>query len=216
MNPTSRLLPGILALTMVAMTAASAGEAGTYHGRTHPCLCKLSTTDFDRAPDVWWGHQRRSFGNYLAFDKAVIPEPPVKRPVTIGIVYFDLDKSILRPDGIRICKKIHQYLVEHPNEKVVISGYCCDLAGNEYNQALGRRRADAVKKFLVDHGIRAGRIKTVSYGEEHLLPGTVPDRRPLNRRAVVVAITSRRTGRPDTARAKQPPLEQRSAAREGK
>jgi outer membrane protein OmpA-like peptidoglycan-associated protein len=164
---------------------------GCSGGAQKSCGCAKAPKDGSiqlAAEDVWWGNKDVSFGNYIKFDRAKIVRPaPAPAPPAFDPIYFDLDKSILKPQGIEIAEKVLAYMVENPDQDALIEGHCCDLAPNDYNIRLGQRRADAVKKYLVDHGIEASRIATATYGEERRAT-TAKDERPLNRRAIVVIV----------------------------
>jgi len=154
----------------------------------YPCKGELKVHGTFKAPkDVWWGHQNRSYGNYLAFNKADIPKPPkrAKKAPKFQHILFDLDKSVLKPDATTIVDKVAAYLKANPKEKLHIQGHACDLASNDYNKGLGQRRANAVKRYLVEQGIDGKRLTTKSYGESKLLT-TNAAKRMLNRRAVVL------------------------------
>ena len=81
-------------------------------------------------------------------------------------IYFDFDKSDLKPEARAILRKKADWLLKHPEYSVRIEGNCDERGTNEYNLALGQRRADAAKKFLVALGVDESRISTISYGEE--------------------------------------------------
>jgi peptidoglycan-associated lipoprotein len=81
-------------------------------------------------------------------------------------IYFDFDKSDLRPEAQAILKKKAEWLRKHPEFFLRIEGHCDERGTNEYNLALGYRRAQAAKNFLVSLGISPDRIRTISYGEE--------------------------------------------------
>ena len=81
-------------------------------------------------------------------------------------VYFDFDKSELGNEARAILRKKAAWLEEHPQYSVRIEGNCDDRGTNEYNLALGERRANAAKDFLVALGISADRLMIISYGEE--------------------------------------------------
>lgn len=86
-------------------------------------------------------------------------------------VYFDFDKSNIRADQKGRIRKNAQYLKGKRGANIIIEGNTDERGTNEYNMALGERRAMSAKKYLVNLGIAAGRISTISYGEE----------KPLNR-----------------------------------
>jgi peptidoglycan-associated lipoprotein len=81
-------------------------------------------------------------------------------------IYFDFDKSTLKPAAQENLTKKAAWLRANPNATVTIEGNCDERGTAEYNLALGDRRADSAKAFLVDLGIAASRITTISYGEE--------------------------------------------------
>ena len=82
-------------------------------------------------------------------------------------IYFDFDKSELRPEAKTVLKDKAAWLRSHPAYTVRIEGNCDERGTNEYNLALGERRAHAAKKYLVALGVSEHRIATISYGEEN-------------------------------------------------
>ena len=88
------------------------------------------------------------------------------------MIHFDFDKATLRPEDTQVLDQKIAILQRNPNVHIRISGHCDERGSDEYNLALGNRRATAAKQYLVSHGIDASRIETVSYGEERpLVPG---------------------------------------------
>jgi len=81
-------------------------------------------------------------------------------------IYFDYDKSDIRSDQASAIQGDITFLNQHPNIQFTIEGHCDERGSTEYNLALGSSRADAVKQALVQAGINASRIKTISYGKE--------------------------------------------------
>jgi peptidoglycan-associated lipoprotein len=84
-------------------------------------------------------------------------------------VYFDFDKSFIRTEYRPGLKKKAEFLKDNLNIHIRIEGNCDERGTNEYNLALGERRADSAKKFLVSLGISPDRTETISYGEERPL-----------------------------------------------
>jgi len=80
--------------------------------------------------------------------------------------YFDYDKADIRADAQQALQKTAAFLKKYPEAKVVVEGHCDERGSTEYNLALGDRRAAAVKEYLINLGIPAGSINTVSYGKE--------------------------------------------------
>jgi len=83
----------------------------------------------------------------------------------IADVYFEFDSAVIREESAAELSKLVECLKCEPEAKIVIEGYCCYIGTEEYNLALGELRANAIKKFLVERGIDAGRIETKSWGE---------------------------------------------------
>ena len=81
-------------------------------------------------------------------------------------VYFDFDKSFIRPEYRPTLKSKAEFLKDNPNIHVRIEGNCDERGTSEYNLALGERRCNSAEKFLVSLGISPDRIESISYGEE--------------------------------------------------
>ncbi|MBE6444746.1 MAG: peptidoglycan-associated lipoprotein Pal [Alphaproteobacteria bacterium] len=102
-------------------------------------------------------------------------------------VFFAFDSSAISADSAEILNTQVKWLKKHHNVNVVVQGYCDERGTREYNLALGERRANAVKQFLVSHGVAADRISTISYGKER--PAVLGNNEAAwaqNRRAVTV------------------------------
>jgi peptidoglycan-associated lipoprotein len=80
--------------------------------------------------------------------------------------FFDTDKSDLRPDARDVLAADASWLKDHPTVKVLIEGHCDERNTEEYNLALGWRRANNAKAYLVSLGVADSQIATISYGEE--------------------------------------------------
>ncbi len=105
-------------------------------------------------------------------------------------VYFDYDKYAVRSDAEPILAAQATWLSRYPSVNVRIEGNADERGTREYNLALGARRANSVKDFLVAHGVSASRIETVSFGKEKPIdPGTTEEAYAKNRNAHT-AITS--------------------------
>lgn len=81
-------------------------------------------------------------------------------------VSFDYDKSDIRTDQVSKLQTAAAFLKQNPNLRFTIEGHCDERGSEEYNLALGDRRANAIKQYLVSQGIADPRLATVSYGEE--------------------------------------------------
>lgn len=89
------------------------------------------------------------------------------RRLGMRTVYFDYDDSSLREDAKEDLRNNFEILREHPSVKVEIQGNCDERGSNEYNFALGERRAKAARDYLVRLGVSESRLSTVSFGEEN-------------------------------------------------
>jgi peptidoglycan-associated lipoprotein len=99
-------------------------------------------------------------------------------------INFDFDSSIIRPDAREILKVNADFLLKNRISSIVIEGHCDERGTAEYNMALGQRRAQETKKYLVNLGIKESTIRTISYGEERPLdPGNTEEAWAKNRRA---------------------------------
>lgn len=83
-----------------------------------------------------------------------------------AMVHFDYDKSLIRDVDVRILDNQAAFMKNTPDATVTILGHCDERGTAEYNLALGQRRADAVKDYLVKKGIAADRLEAVSMGAE--------------------------------------------------
>jgi peptidoglycan-associated lipoprotein len=100
---------------------------------------------------------------------APTPPPPDDEKIfaqNVQDIYFDFDKSDLRPEAVQTLAHSAEVIKQHPNWVVQIQGHCDERGSIEYNLALGERRASAALKALSDAGVSANQLKTISYGKE--------------------------------------------------
>ena len=88
------------------------------------------------------------------------------RTTLAAMIHFDLDKSNIRGDDMGALDQKVAIMQANPDLRIRIGGHCDERGSDEYNLALGNRRAQSAKQYLVSHGIDAGRIETQSWGEE--------------------------------------------------
>ena len=101
-----------------------------------------------------------------------VKKPAINIPQEIkelADIHFDFDKYTLKDEARASLQKDAEWLAKNKDVKIVIEGNCDERGTAEYNLALGQRRAEAAAKYLIDMGIDAKRIKTVSYGLERPL-----------------------------------------------
>ena len=112
---------------------------------------------------------------------AVAPQPPAPAPATpapqpkpseftanpnLTDIRFDFDKYNIRPGDAKILDADAAWLKSNPGNLVLIEGHCDERGTNEYNLALGERRAKSTMNYLVAQGVQASRITIISYGKE--------------------------------------------------
>jgi len=112
------------------------------------------------------------------------PETTTRTAIVLNNVLFDFDKSTLKPEGKAELDKLIGVMKEFGGDSVVVVGHTDSIGTDEYNMALGQRRADAVAAYLTANGIDASRIGTKSMGESSpAVPNDSRANRALNRRA---------------------------------
>ena len=133
-------------LTMVALTAAALSTGCSLFGGGDEENGK-NKSGFDTGPSMSEGNMPVS-----------VPE--------LKTVYFDYDRSNVREDQKGTLRNNSQEINAHPEwATVVVEGHCDERGSEEYNLALGERRATAVKTYLTNLGLPAARVDTVSFGE---------------------------------------------------
>ncbi|WP_417916718.1 peptidoglycan-associated lipoprotein Pal [Candidatus Electronema sp. JC] len=99
-------------------------------------------------------------------------------------IYYNFDQSSVRTDQVAKMEANAQYMKKHAQARVVIEGNCDERGTSEYNLALGERRAVSAKKYLLNLGVAASRIRTMSFGEERpLFVGSEESDYEMNRRS---------------------------------
>src|SRR5258705_2535731 len=130
-------------------------------------------------------------GTASAMVRIDVVRPPIKR-YTFEDVHFDLDVFSLRPEALRVLDEAVTALADDPALLVTIDGHTCNIGTAEYNLALGDRRAQSVKTYLVSRGVSPDRLRTTSYGEETpQYDNSREETRQLNRRAALVIDISK-------------------------
>jgi peptidoglycan-associated lipoprotein len=98
---------------------------------------------------------------------SIIPGSAEDLRVNVGdTVHFDYDKYEVLEADRAVLQRQAAWLGKYPSVRVTIEGHCDERGTREYNLALGARRANAVKEYLVSLGVSAGRVETISYGKE--------------------------------------------------
>lgn len=122
-------------------------------------------------------------------EQAPPPDIPKVAPLNLSTVYFEFDASALTPEAKAVLAENARQLENHPDALIRIEGHCDERGTVEYNLALGQRRAQATRDYLVSFGIQPGRISVISYGKERPAdPRHTPDAWSKNRRAEFVIL----------------------------
>ncbi|WP_260927829.1 peptidoglycan-associated lipoprotein Pal [Novosphingobium sp. 9] len=104
-------------------------------------------------------------------------------------IYFDTNNYDVDAEDQAALAKQAQWMMQYPNTHATIEGHCDERGTRDYNLALGERRANAAKNYLVSLGVSPDRLTTVSYGKERPIAlGSTPDAWAKNRRAVTVVM----------------------------
>jgi peptidoglycan-associated lipoprotein len=108
----------------------------------------------------------------------------------LEMVHFEFDSDVLTPEWQDVLARNAQWLVQNPMVNVQVEGHTDERGTEEYNVALGQRRADAVREFLVGKGVDAARISTISYGKMRPLTFEYSEEgHSLNRRAMFLVYS---------------------------
>jgi peptidoglycan-associated lipoprotein len=100
-------------------------------------------------------------------------------------IFFDTDRNSLNPQAIATLDKQSGWLRQYPQVNVWVAGNCDERGTEEYNLALGQRRATADRDYLVAHGVQRSRIETISYGKSRPIDaGSTPEAWAQDRNAI--------------------------------
>lgn len=114
---------------------------------------------------------------------------PLERFGLVQRIHFDYDRSNIKSEYVEGLRKNAAWIKKNPQYRILIEGHCDERGSNEYNIALGERRANSTKQFLVNLGVESDRLITKSWGEEKPLDlGKTEEAYALNRRAEFFAI----------------------------
>lgn len=162
-----------LRLAVLGTTAIGLSACGSLIGKGDPAPLppppppSVPSSDGEYTPPPSTGGVTQTTPDYSTATVQVVPGSVQDFEQTSAtIVYFDFNSHSIRNDGAQDLAQQAQWLRQYPNVKVRIAGNCDERGTREYNLALGARRANAAKSFLIAQGIDASRISTVSYGKE--------------------------------------------------
>jgi peptidoglycan-associated lipoprotein len=138
-----------LAITGCASSGGTTDEAAT----TDTAMEESQTQAVPGSPDV----------DVVTEEQAQMAANPL---LDQTVIYFGFDRSEIRPEFKDILNAHAAYLVANPQANVSLEGHCDERGTVEYNLALGERRANTVKRYLVVQGVNPSQLESVSYGEE--------------------------------------------------
>jgi outer membrane protein OmpA-like peptidoglycan-associated protein len=117
------------------------------------------------------------------------PPPPARQPISFHSVYFDFDKSNLKPEAKAELDRAAEIMQDNPDVVLELQGNTDSVGTDAYNRALGDRRAEAVFGYLKSKGINPDRLKTVSFGKSKPVASNATDAgRAQNRRVDIVIL----------------------------
>ncbi len=112
-----------------------------------------------------------------------------RRSVSSNTIHFGLDQYDIDAESRAILDAQADWLAKFPTRRITLEGHCDERGTREYNLALGDRRANAAKNYLVARGVDASRISTISYGKERPVAlGSDDESYAQNRRAVTIVL----------------------------
>lgn len=136
-----------------------------------------------------WGTNGANGANGSGLDGAGKPRFEGEPKYMLDTVYFDFDQSNIRPDQTVALERNLAWMKQNPNAPVRLEGHCDERGTEEYNFALGDRRADSVRQWMIDRGVDPSRMQSVSKGElEPADPGHSESAWSKNRRAEFLVL----------------------------
>lgn len=176
---TKQWLRSLAVLMIASVLLAGCAGRGTQTQPTEPSEEPVETPD-TTPPPVSAPAQPETNENGIPY----IPGTTKLLPRTY---YFEFDRSVLSREDLQSLQMHAEFLRNNPDRSIVVEGHADERGTREYNLALGERRADAIRSFLVSAGVSSRQIETVSYGEERPEdPGHDESAWSRNRRAVLI------------------------------
>ncbi len=143
--------------------AGDGGVAGMASEGTGAGDSGVTTGTADMGAEVS-GAEIHGMGQGTAIESDPFSDP--SNPLSTTVVYFDFDRSDIKPEARSIIEAHARYLAEHPDVRVTLEGHCDERGTREYNLGLGERRAKAVQQMMSLLGVSPRQMEVISYGEE--------------------------------------------------
>jgi peptidoglycan-associated lipoprotein len=170
---------------LVILTAAVALSLGCGGKKVRPLEEEQAALEEARRKAMEEEEARRRAAQEEDAIKPIQPEEEVT--IELSPIRFDYDKYNLTGQAISILSENAEIMMEHPDLRITIEGHCDERGTDEYNLALGEKRALAARDFLTNFGIARSRISVISYGEEKPVdPAQTEEAWAKNRRAEFV------------------------------
>jgi peptidoglycan-associated lipoprotein len=174
-------LRNLLVLMIAGLVLAGCAGSGTQREPIEPSTEPVESPDTMRPSPSQPAQQPTFDANGNPF------EPGSSSRLLTRVFYFAYDRSVLSPEDLAALEMHGTILRNNSDRSVVIEGHADERGTREYNLALGERRADAVRSFLLSAGVSPRQIEIVSYGEERPEdPGHDESAYARNRRAVMI------------------------------
>ena len=169
-----KLLVGIFGLALLAGCSGTPTKDGA--GADGAAVDSRDGTD---------GAATMGVGGRGAWTGSPLDDP--SSPLSTRTIYFDLDRSDINSEYVPVLRAHAEYLAANPTVRVTLEGHGDERGTREYNLALGERRAQAVKQFVMAEGVGGGQVEVLSYGEERPVdPGQNETAWARNRRVEIV------------------------------
>lgn len=165
------LLLMVIGMVFMVSCAKKSIDSGSLDGKTQLTQEELAAQEAARRAEAEAKERQQAIEAQRLEDEAMKKRQIEKESVAKARfenqdILFAYDSAELTPDARMLLKEKAEWLVSHPYAAVTIEGHCDERGTTEYNLALGEKRALAAKGYLIDLGVSANRIRTISYGEE--------------------------------------------------
>lgn len=158
------MMKNVIRMVMVAIFSIALGACGTPGGTRDGGAEVGDSSGMDTGADGAMGATTSGVAGMGEFAREALDDPA--SPLANRIIYFDYDKSEVKPEGMTLLEAHGMYLSMYPDVRITLEGHADERGSREYNIALGERRAQAVRRLLLLQGASDSQIDTVSYGEE--------------------------------------------------
>ena len=155
---------GVVLSCLVLFGAGCASDETPEGSKIPAAMSEPNDTPLGNQGMTTW-QSPENFGGAVDKDGWREADPSGNR-LNMPIVYFHYDSDMLVPSETAKLDKIAQYMSDKPNLGLVIEGHCDQRGTEEYNRALGERRANAIRAYLANRNVADSKIKTVSFGKD--------------------------------------------------